>query len=84
VTRGQASKFVANAANYNDAIPATRQTFSDVPFTDTFWLFIERVYTHGVISGYSDGTFHPVANVTRGQTSKFISNAFFSDCAPAP
>jgi hypothetical protein len=82
VTRGQASKFVANAANYNDAIPATRQTFSDVPFTDTFWLFIERVYAHGVISGYADNTFHPTADVTRGQTSKFISNAFFPGCAP--
>jgi S-layer family protein/Big-like domain-containing protein len=83
VTRGQAAKFVANAANYADAIPSTRQTFRDVPPTDTFWLFIERVYAHGVISGYSDGTFHPVANVTRGQTSKFISNAFFPNCAPA-
>jgi hypothetical protein len=82
VTRGQAAKFVANAANYTDAIPATRQTFSDVPFGNTFWLFIERVYAHGVISGYSDNTFHPVANVTRGQTSKFISNAFFPGCAP--
>jgi S-layer homology domain/Bacterial Ig domain len=83
VTRGQAAKFVANAANYNDAIPATRQSFTDVPSGNTFWLFIERVYAHGVISGYSDHTFHPVANVTRGQTSKFIGNAFFPACAPA-
>jgi hypothetical protein len=82
VTRGQVSKFVSNAAGYQDAIPATQQTFTDVPPTDPFWLFIERVYAHGVISGYSDNTFHPVANVTRGQTSKFISNAFFPGCAP--
>ncbi len=80
VTRGQVAKFVSNAADYQDAIPATRQTFGDVPHSDTFWLFIERVYAHGVVGGYADGTFHPTANVTRGQTSKFISNTFFPNC----
>jgi subtilisin len=83
VTRGQVAKFVSNAADYQDAIPATRQTFSDVPSSDTFWLFIERVYAHGVVGGYADGTFRPTANVTRGQTSKFISNTFFPNCQVA-
>jgi subtilisin len=78
--RAQVGKFASNAADYQDAIPATRQTFGDVPHSDTFWLFIERVYVHGVVGGYSDGTFHPTANVTRGQTSKFISNTFFPNC----
>ncbi|HET7078000.1 MAG TPA: S-layer homology domain-containing protein [Chloroflexia bacterium] len=83
VTRGQVAKFVSNAADYQDAIPASRQTFSDVPSSDTFWLFIERVYAHGVVGGYADGTFRPTANVTRGQTSKFISNTFFPNCQVA-
>jgi hypothetical protein len=82
VTRGQVAKFVSNAAGYNEAVPATRQTFTDVPASDTFWLYIERVYAHGVVSGYSDHTFRPVANVTRGQTSKFIANTFFPNCNP--
>ncbi len=82
VTRGQMSKFVSNAANYNDPIPPTQQTFTDVPPTDPFWLFTERAVLHGVIAGYADHTFHPVADVTRGQTSKFISNAFFPGCSP--
>jgi hypothetical protein len=82
VTRGQMSKFVSNAANYNDPIPPTQQTFTDVPPSDPFWLFTERAVLHGVIAGYADHTFRPVANVTRGQTSKFISNAFFPGCAP--
>jgi outer membrane protein assembly factor BamB len=81
VTRGQMSKFVANAAGYNDAIPADRQTFQDVPASDPFWVFIERVVGQGIVSGYSDGTFHPGAGVTRGQTAKFIANAFFPNCA---
>jgi hypothetical protein len=82
VTRGQVAKFVSNAAGYNEAVPATRQTFSDVPASDTFWLYIERVYAHGVVSGYSDRTFRAGASVTRGQTSKFIANTFFPNCSP--
>jgi hypothetical protein len=35
------------------------------------------------VGGYSDGTFRPGAPVTRGQTSKFIANAFFPGCNPA-
>jgi hypothetical protein len=79
VTRGQTAKFVANAAGYSDAIPVTRQTFTDVPNSDPFWLYIERVYSHGVISGYSNGdgslSFRPSNPVTRGQMAKFVANA---------
>jgi hypothetical protein len=80
------AKFVAQAVPYSDSIPPTQQSFADVPPADPFWLFIERVALHGVVGGYSDSTFHPTAKVTRGQTSKFISNAFFPSCPvpPAP
>ncbi len=85
VTRGQAAKFVANAAGYDDAIPALQQTFSDVPAGNPFWLFVERAALHGVIAGYADGTFHPYAAVTRGQTAKFVTNALLGGCAaPVP
>jgi hypothetical protein len=84
VTRGQMAKFVSNAAGYTDAIPANRQTFTDVPPADPFWLFIERAALHGVISGYSDGSFHPTASVTRGQAAKFIANsADYNETIPA-
>jgi hypothetical protein len=84
VTRGQMAKFVSNAAGYTDAIPANRQTFTDVPPADPFWLFIERAALHGVISGYSDGSFHPTASVTRGQAAKFIANsAGYNETIPA-
>lgn len=84
VTRGQMAKFIANAAGYSDTISATRQTFSDVPPTDVFWLFIERVAAHGVVGGYSDGTYRPGNAVTRGQVAKFVSLAAgYSDVIPA-
>ncbi|MDQ2810091.1 MAG: S-layer homology domain-containing protein [Chloroflexota bacterium] len=92
VTRGQMSKFVAGAAGYSDAIPAGRQTFSDVPHDNVFWLFVERAYAHGVIGGYTDAghcpagapCFQPGASVTRGQTAKFVAGAVgYSDPIPA-
>jgi hypothetical protein len=88
VTRGQTAKFVSQAANYQDPIPPAQQTFTDVPSTNTFWLYIERVQMHGVVSGYNTNPpcttgipcFLAGNHVTRGQTSKFIANAFFPDC----
>ncbi len=84
VTRGQLAKFIANAAGYTDAIPATRRTFTDVLPSDTFWIYIERVVAHGIVSGYSDGTYRAGNAVTRGQTAKFVSLAAgYSDVIPA-
>jgi hypothetical protein len=75
VTRGQVAKIVAVAAGYQDAIPANRQTFQDVPPGSAFWLPIEQAAAHGIISGYADGTFRPGAAVTRGQLVKMVANA---------
>jgi hypothetical protein len=88
VTRGQMAKIDTIAGNYSDPIPTTQQTFSDVPPGSPFWLYVERAAGPGVISGYSSsppcttGTpcFLPGNNVTRGQTAKFIANAFFPNC----
>jgi len=46
--------------------------FSDVAVGSTFYAAIETAYNRGIISGYSDGTFRPSANVTRGQLSKIM------------
>ena len=35
-------------------IPPNQQTFTDVSPDSTFWVYIERVALHGVVSGYSD------------------------------
>jgi hypothetical protein len=83
ITRGQASKIVSNAAGYNDDIPPDRQTFEDVPPGSPFWLYIERVYAHGVINGYacdvpdepcSTPYYDPGTFLTRGQLAKIAAN----------
>lgn len=82
VTRGQAAKIIANAAGYTDAIPDTRQTFADVPYSNAFWVYVERVYAHGAISGYGCGGageacpglyFRPGVGLTRGQLAKIAT-----------
>ncbi|HUP28103.1 MAG TPA: S-layer homology domain-containing protein [Chloroflexia bacterium] len=90
VTRGQAAKFVSNAAGYNDEIPSDRQTFEDVPPGHPFWLWIERlaIPRGGVIilGGYpcggpgepcnsGRGYFRPFLDVTRGQLAKVAARA---------
>src|SRR5205823_1710939 len=92
VTRGQVAKMVANSAGFGDAIPADRQSFADVPPSQPFWLWIERLYTHGAISGYTCGGsgepcddqhrpyFRPYNTATRGQTAKIVVITFFPSC----
>jgi hypothetical protein len=68
------------------------QTFEDVPPGSTFYLYIERMASRGIIAGYPCGGagepcmpgsrryFRPNANSTRGQIAKIVANAAgFSD-----
>ncbi len=50
--------------------------FSDVGATDYFWNPVSYLGCHGVISGYSDGTFRPYNLATRGQMVKIVVNGF--------
>jgi hypothetical protein len=47
-------------------------SFSDVHGTDYFYDSVTYLSCHGAISGYSDGTFRPYNNTTRGQLSKIV------------
>lgn len=92
-TRGQISKIVSNAAGFQDPIPTGQQTFQDVAPGSTFYDFVERLASRGVMGGYTCGGagepcippenrpyFRPNNNATRGQTSKIVANTFFPNC----
>jgi hypothetical protein len=84
VTRGQLSKIVVIGAGWavrNPPVP----TFSDVPAGSTFYTYVETAVCHGMINGYSDGTFHPNNNAFRGQIAKIVYFARGSGtgCGPA-
>jgi hypothetical protein len=86
ITRGQISKVVSNAAGFSE--PVGGQSFEDVPPSNTFYEWIERLTARGIMGGYVCGGtgepcvpplnrpyFRPGANATRGQLSKIVSNA---------
>jgi hypothetical protein len=90
-TRGQIAKIVSNSAGFAD--PPVGQTFEDVSIGSTFYNFIERLASRGVMSGYACGGagepcvppgnrpyFRPNTNATRGQTAKIVANAFYQNC----
>ena len=45
-------------------------TFSDVPATDPFYIYVETAAHNNIVGGYADHTFRAYNNVTRGQLSK--------------
>jgi len=85
VTRGQLSKIVSNSAGFNEA--HSTQQFEDIPVSHTFYIYIARLYSRGIIAGYPCGGpsepcepgnlpyFRPGANATRGQITKIDANA---------
>jgi len=74
VTRGQTCKIVVLAENWTLDCPTTPH-FTDVPTSSPFYCYVETAFGHGIISGYSDGTFRPGNDVTRGQISKIVYQA---------
>jgi hypothetical protein len=69
------------------------QMFEDIPADHTFYVWIERLAMHRMMSGYSCGSpgepcgtdnrpyFRSTNNATRGQVSKIVANTFFHDCS---
>jgi hypothetical protein len=88
-TRGQISKIVSIAAEFEEDIPAGQQTFTDVDEDSPFWAYIERLSSRGIISGYGEAARCPETGAqcfryndltTRGQMTKIAANAFFPNC----
>lgn len=89
-TRGQIAKIVSNAAGYPES--PTGQMFEDVPSTQAFYVWVQRLALREVMGGYPcGGAFEPCGlenkpyfrwqnNATRGQVAKITANAFFPSC----
>ena len=54
---------------------STALTFSDAASIPSYAAsYIQPMVAQGIISGYSDGTFRPGSNITRGQMAKILYN----------
>jgi hypothetical protein len=97
-TRAQLAKIISNAAGFRWPVPPDTQSFEDVLPTDTFWVFIERLYPRAAVVGYPCGWtpgepcvppqnrpyFRPNAPATRGQATKILDIAFGHHTEPVP
>jgi hypothetical protein len=76
------SNYGGEILQYNPLSDGRR--YYDVPVDNTFYSYIECMASRGILGGYSDNTFHPNSDITRGQLSKIVSNsAGFNDPAGA-
>jgi len=73
-TRGQFVKITVLAFHI-PVYSGSEQHFNDVPRDHPFYAYIETASANGLVSGYSDGTFRPYNNVTRGQVAKVAVQA---------
>ena len=90
-SRGQIAKIISQAAGFQD--PTPEQTFQDVPASNPFFPYVERLVLHKVMSGYTCDNadlmcvapgnlpyFKIGDKATRGQISKMVANTFFPAC----
>lgn len=75
VTRGELARIVVLARAWTLDRPGAA-TFVDVPSGSPFFAYIETAVRHRVVSGYTDGTFHPERGATRAQLAKVVQSAF--------
>jgi hypothetical protein len=84
VTREQMAAFILRAkGEFNPATPAT-QRFADVPPSNPFYAFIERMAVLQITSGCGSGVFCPDAPVLRDQMGAFLIRALHEPGYVAP
>ncbi|HXU40249.1 MAG TPA: DUF1800 family protein [Blastocatellia bacterium] len=94
VTRAQMATFIVRSLGEFDPPTPAQQRFTDVPPSNPFYAFIDRLAALGITVGCGGGNFCPDDFVTRGQMAAFIirgvgifdpptpSSQRFTDVAP--
>jgi hypothetical protein len=76
VKRDQMAAFIIRAlGEFNPPIPAT-QRFTDVPPSNPFYAFIDRMAERQITLGCGVGVYCPQLSVSRGQMAAFLVRAF--------
>ena len=84
VSTSTATSVSTSVATSTATVTACTITFTDVDETNPFYTWIRCLACRGIIGGYSDGTFRPFNEITRGQIAKMVSNAAGFDEDPGP
>jgi|GEM_PF-7105972 len=84
VTRAQMAAFIMRSlGEFNPPPPAT-QRFNDVPPSNPFYAFIDRLAVLGITVGCGGGNYCPDDFVSRGQMAAFIMRGIGMFNPPAP
>ncbi len=90
ITRGQMAVFVVRSVMGGDGLTySSTPYFTDVPASDPYFPWIQKMYELGITSGCGANSFCPNDPVTRGQMAVFIIRARYGSTAsfsfpPAP
>lgn len=83
VSRAEMAAFLLRAIG--DTAPASvTGAFSDVPPNAWYAPFVDRLAELGISVGYGDGTFRPLAGVSRAEMAVFLARAFETIGEPVP
>ncbi|WP_298042931.1 S-layer homology domain-containing protein [uncultured Citricoccus sp.] len=77
VSRVEAAQFIYLADHAGEDWNApSRSPFADIPATYSRFEAISYLYATGATRGYTDGTFRPSRDITRGEMAKFVETVF--------
>jgi hypothetical protein len=76
VTRAQMAAFLMRALGEFNPPPPAAQRFNDVPSTNPFYAFIDRMAVLQITLGCGNGNYCPNDGVTRAQMAAFLVRAF--------
>ncbi|MGD6978661.1 S-layer homology domain-containing protein [Citricoccus zhacaiensis] len=77
VSRVEAAQFIYLADHADEDWTApSRSPFTDIPATYSRFEAISYLYATGATRGYTDGTFRPSRDITRGEMAKFVETVF--------
>lgn len=84
VTRAQMAAFIMRSLGEFNPPPPAQQQFGDVPPSNPFYAFIDRLATLGITVGCGGGNYCPDDFVTRGQMAAFIMRGIGMFNPPTP
>ena len=84
VTRGQMAAFIIRSLGEFNPPPPPMQRFNDVPPSNPFYAFIDRMAVLGITLGCGGGNYCPDDFVTRGQMAAFIIRGIGMFNPPTP
>lgn len=72
VTRAEMAALLLRGSSRDTDLPLYGGRFSDVHVSDWYAGYVERAAQLGIVTGYPDGTFHPLAAVSRAEMAVLL------------